>query len=614
MRKSNSIASLSNFSVIRRSLKILTKNDRKKLKLVIGIQIVLGGLDLIGVALVGLLGALAVTGVQSRQPGSRINALLTQLNISDMLFQQQIAIIGLLASVVLIGRTYLSVLTTRRTLFFLSRRGAAISSELTLKLLKQPLLQIQSRSIQENLFAVTSGVNAITMGVIGAAVTALADFLLLVIIGLGLLILNPIVAAGTFFLLSLIALLLYTSLNRRARELGNEEARITVETNQKIIEALTAYRQIFVSNRRAFYGSEIAMLRKQAAEIMAETTFMPNIAKYVIETTVVIGSLLLGAVQFLTQDASQAVATLTVFMAAASRLAPAVLRLQHGAIVIKGSVGQAEITLALMKDVGQNEIGQTEIPAFQTEHLGFDPRVSVKDVGFKFPGTPKPTLQNISIEIPIGSVTAIVGPSGAGKTTLVDILLGLLSPDSGEVLISGVKPIQAITTWPGATAYVPQDILISSGTVLENVALGYDIGSIPMSQITKALEVAQLSRFVTTLPDGIKTQVGDRGTLLSGGQRQRLGIARALLTSPKLIVLDEATSSLDGQTEADFSDAINALKNQATVILVAHRLSTVRNADSIIYISEGLIRAQGTFDEIRLAVPDFEKQAQLMGL
>ena len=177
-----------------------------------------------------------------------------------------------------------------------------------------------------------------------------------------------------------------------------------------------------------------------------------------------------------------------------------------------------------------------------------------------------------------------------------------------------MRPIEAISTWPGAIAYVPQDILISSGTVLDNVAIGYEIGSVPMTQIVNALEVAQLSAFVSSLPAGIKTQVGDRGTLLSGGQRQRLGIARALLTSPKLIVLDEATSALDGQTEADFSEAINALKNSATVILVAHRLSTVRNADSIVYISEGIIKAQGTFDKIRLTVPDFEKQAQLMGL
>jgi ATP-binding cassette, subfamily B, bacterial PglK len=612
--KPYSIASLSNLNVIRRSLRILTKSDRKKLKLVIVVQIVLGGLDLIGVALMGLLGALAVTGVQSRQPGSRINTLLDQMNISDLLFQQQIAVIGLTAAFILIGRTYLSILTTRRTLFFLSRRGATISSDLTLKLLNQSLLKIQSRSIQENLFAVTSGVNAITMGVIGAAVTALADFSLLLIIGTGLLILNPIVAAGTFTLLSLTGLLLYKTLNRRARELGNQEARITVDTNQKIIEALTSYRQIFVSNRRAFYVSEIAALRKQAAEIMAETTFMPNIGKYVIETTVVIGSLLLGAVQFLTQDASEAVATLTVFMAAGSRLAPAVLRLQHGAIVIKGAVGQAEITLALMQDVGQSGTGHTETSTFQAEHSGFDPHVSVKDLSFKFPGASEPTLQNISIEVSSGSIIAIVGPSGAGKTTLVDILLGLLPPDSGEVLISGVRPIEAISTWPGAIAYVPQDILISSGTVLDNVAMGYEIGSVPMTQIVNALEVAQLSTFVSSLPAGIKTQVGDRGTLLSGGQRQRLGIARALLTSPKLIVLDEATSALDGQTEADFSEAINALKNRATVILVAHRLSTVRNADSIVYISEGIIKAQGTFDKIRLTVPDFEKQAQLMGL
>jgi ABC-type multidrug transport system fused ATPase/permease subunit len=207
-----------------------------------------------------------------------------------------------------------------------------------------------------------------------------------------------------------------------------------------------------------------------------------------------------------------------------------------------------------------------------------------------------------------------VGPSGAGKTTLIDIILGLITPESGDVLISGIKPSEAIVKHPGAISYVPQDILISDGSVKDNVVLGYDKSQVPQAQIEKALDIAQLSKVVSSMSNGLDTQVGDRGTLLSGGQRQRLGIARALITNPKLIVLDEATSSLDGQTESELSDAINKLKNQATVILVAHRLSTVRTADQVIYIAEGVIKATGTFDQIRAAVPDFEQQAQLMSL
>jgi ABC-type multidrug transport system fused ATPase/permease subunit len=604
----------SSLNVIRKSLNVLSKQDKRKLSFVAIIQVLLGGLDLIGVALVGALGALAVSGVQSRQPGNRINMVLSQLHISDLLFQQQVAILGLMAAAALVGRTFLSVLFTRRILFFLSRRGAEISAQLTFQLFKQPLLQIQSRTIQQNLFAVTSGVNAITMGVIGASVTILSDFSLLLIIGVGLLILNPIVALGTLVLFTGIALLLYVSLHRRAQFLGNEEARLSVSTNQKLIEALGAYRQMFVANRRGYYSQEISKLRVQAADVMAETTFMPNISKYVIETTVVLGSLLLGAIQFWTQDASHAVATLTVFMAAGSRLAPAILRLQQGSIVIKGAVGQAELTLKLMDEVGSEHTRSDQVAEFNTNHPEFYSSVEIKDVSFAYPGSSEKVLCGVTLEIMPGEIIAIVGPSGAGKTTLIDTILGLISPDSGEVLISKLKPSEAIVKFSGAISYVPQDILISDGSVKENVALGFDVNKVPQARIEKALEIAQLSQMISAMPDGLNTQVGDRGTLLSGGQRQRLGIARALLTNPKLIVLDEATSALDGQTEADLSEAINKLKNNATIIIVAHRLSTVRTADQVVYLEAGEIKAKGTFDEVRKLIPDFEKQAQLMGL
>ena len=610
----STIDSHSNFNVIRKCLNVLSKQDKRKLSFVAIIQVLLGGLDLIGVALVGALGALAVSGVQSRQPGNRINMVLSQLHISDLLFQQQVAILGLMATATLVGRTFLSVLFTRRILFFLSRRGAEISAQLIFQLFKQPLLQIQSRTIQQNLFAVTSGVNAITMGVIGASVTILADFSLLLIIGVGLLILNPIVALGTLVLFSGIALLLYVSLHRRAQYLGNEEARLSVSTNQKLIEALGAYRQMFVANRRGFYSQEISKLRVQAADVMAETTFMPNISKYVIETTVVIGSLLLGAIQFWTQDASHAVATLTVFMAAGSRLAPAILRLQQGSIVIKGAVGQAELTLELMDEVGSEHARSDQVAEFNTDHPEFHSSVMIKEVSFTYPGSSEQVLCGITMNIAPGEIIAIVGPSGAGKTTLIDTILGLIAPDSGEVLISHSKPSEAIAKFSGAIAYVPQDILISDGTIRENVALGFDVNQVPQARIEKALEIAQLAQMISAMPDGINTQVGDRGTMLSGGQRQRLGIARALLTNPKLIVLDEATSALDGQTEADLSEAINQLKNNATIIIVAHRLSTVRTADQVIYLEAGKIKAKGTFDEVRKLIPDFENQAHLMGL
>jgi ABC-type bacteriocin/lantibiotic exporter with double-glycine peptidase domain len=174
--------------------------------------------------------------------------------------------------------------------------------------------------------------------------------------------------------------------------------------------------------------------------------------------------------------------------------------------------------------------------------------------------------------------------------------------------------LSAIKLWPGAIGYVPQDVMISNGTIRQNVCLGYSSSEVEEDDIWQALEVAQLAEFIRELPEGLDTPVGDRGTKLSGGQRQRLGIARAMFTKPKLLVLDEATSSLDGTTEASISEAVHNLKGGVTIVMIAHRLSTVKESDVIHYLAKGKLEMSGTFDELRSNIPEFDKQAQLMGI
>jgi ABC-type multidrug transport system fused ATPase/permease subunit len=182
------------------------------------------------------------------------------------------------------------------------------------------------------------------------------------------------------------------------------------------------------------------------------------------------------------------------------------------------------------------------------------------------------------------------------------------------VTISGETPQTAIQKWDGAVAYVPQDVFVINKTIRENLTLGYDSKSVPDNSITFALDTASLNDFVNSLPNGVNTEVGERGASLSGGQRQRLGIARALITDPHLLVLDEATSALDGETELRIAESINKLKGKCTVIMIAHRLSSIRNADKVIYMDGGRILAIGTFAQVRAQVPDFDKQAGIMGL
>ena len=305
-----------------------------------------------------------------------------------------------------------------------------------------------------------------------------------------------------------------------------------------------------------------------------------------------------------------------MFIAAGSRIAPAILRVQGAALTIRGSLGTAEPTLRLIDSLGAYSFDNTEEVenSLDRSHIGFMPEVELHEVSIRYPGMDTFAVRDVTTKLKIGQLVAVVGPSGAGKTSLIDVLLGVLSPTTGTVTISGLRPLEAIKRWPGAIAYVPQDIQIISGTIRENLMIGFSEDDSSDSRIESAIQMSNLVDFVDSLPDGLNAQVGERGAKISGGQRQRLGIARALFTNPLLIVLDEATSALDGETEQQISQSISDLKGRVTVVLIAHRLSTVREADVVLYMENGQILARGTFEEVRKLIPDFDKQAKLMGL
>jgi ABC-type multidrug transport system fused ATPase/permease subunit len=564
--------------------------------------------------MVGILGALAITGVESKNSGTRVHSALRLLQIENRSLQSQATIIGIIAAVLLIIRTATSIYLTRRILSYLSMQGAVLSKDLITKLLSQPLLFIQEKSSLEMVYALTSGVETIALRVLGNLSLLASDITLLIVLFLGLIIVDPTVAISTFIFFMSLGYLLYRYMNTRARNLSVEFTKNGIASSEKIIEVLTSYREAVVRNRRANYADLIGKMRVNLSQAAAEIAFMPNLSKYVIEVAVVFGALLIGASQFLTQDAVHAVGTITVFMAAGSRIAPAILRIQQNAVQIKGSYGSTEITLDLIERLKQ-VLPKTLLPSdFKVKHDGFVPLIEIENLSMNYNQGGANAMDKVTFKIENGQRVAIVGSSGAGKTTLVDLILGIFPPTAGKVLISNTSPSEAISQWPGAIAYVPQDITISNGTIGENVCLGFSKNEIDDFNIWEALKKSHLADFVQSLPLGLHTPVGERGTKLSGGQRQRLGIARALITKPKLLVLDEATSSLDNQTEEAITSALDELHGEVTIVLVAHRLSTVKKADQVIYLNEGQITAMGSFERVRELVPDFDIQAKLVGM
>ena len=595
-------------------LRLLEPPKRKKLLYLTILQILIGFLDLFGVAAIGALGALSVQGIQSHKAGNHVSAVLSYLGLSQLSFQRQVAFLGLFAAFILILKTLLSIYLTRKTFLFLSRESAILSGNLMGEFLSQNVVVAQEHASQETIYALTDGVKNIFLGVIATLSTLFADCIILIILSAGLLLIDPFVALATVLLFTLIGLLLYRILNVRAKIIGLEFGKLTVKRNQKILEILHSFRETIVRNRQQFYLEQIKELWFRVSDITAEINFQPYISKYVIETASVLGAVALAAFEFGSKSAVHAVATLAVFIAASSRIAPAALRIQQGLLTLKNSQGSSQITMALLASLANSKPLSESSKFIDFEHPGFIPAIEILSAKFIYPGKDAFSLKIMNLSIIPGSTVAIVGPSGSGKSTLVDLILGVISPTSGEIKISGVTPKEAAEKWSGAISYVPQSIFISSGTIRENISLGYPINLAKDNVIWDALAEANLREEIEQMSNNLDSQVGENGFKLSGGQRQRLGIARAFFSAPKILIFDEATSALDAQSEALVTKTITKKAGKATVIIVAHRLSTAREADLVVYMEKGNIITTGSFKQVRDSVPNFDAQAKLMGL
>jgi ABC-type bacteriocin/lantibiotic exporter with double-glycine peptidase domain len=593
-------STLSNFrkSSISSILSLLDKKDRAKIMLMTVYQICFSFIDVIGVGIFGVIGSLAVAGSTSRPTGDRVNKILELAKIQDFTVQKQVAILGTLASVLLISKTLLSLYFTKKTMFFLSFRTAQITKVLIAKLLSLPLEKIQKRSLQENIYALTGGVSNLTNQIIGSIVITISDFFLVLIMIFGLFYVDPLMCCLTILIFGGVAVSLYLALHSKAKKLGNTRAALTAASIELIQEVFGTYREAVVSNRRPYYINTIGEQQYSLARNSSEIGFLPSISKYVLEISIILGTLIIGVIQFLRQDAMHSVITLSVFIAASSRIAPAILRIQQNAISIRNSIASSGPTIQLIRELDNIVLPDLKPVKFKNHHEGFWNSIELKDVSFKYEVNDENILSNINLNIPFGNQVSIIGKSGSGKTTLVDIILGINVPQYGEVSISGRTPNEIAKLFPGSITYVPQDSIIVNGTIRSNICLGYDPSEIGDELIYNALEMAELKDFVLKMPNKLDQYIGDRGSRISGGQRQRLGIARALISSPKIIVMDEATSALDAETEKQISDTINKLKGKTTVILIAHRLATVQKSDLVVYLEGGKILMQGKPSEL----------------
>jgi ABC-type multidrug transport system fused ATPase/permease subunit len=616
---------VSKWAGLKAAWRLLNRHDQWHLLFVTAAQALLAILDLVGAALLGLVAGLGAIAVGGQVPGL-LEPIWQRLESGTQNPTTSLLIIATFAGLLLITKSIASLFINRRVFRFLASRQAIISNQLATDVMSRSLLEIQARPSQQLIYALTTGVAAAMNGVLGSASVIISEGFLIAIfiIGLATVDLGVTLIALTFF--GLVALALHRYVTGWASRLGVTLQRTSVSSLTVVQDATRTYRELWVSGRRVFFLDNFKGLRRQASDVDAEMQILGQLPKYTFEIALIIGGGLLAFTQFTTRDSAAAISVVAVFLVAASRVMPSLLRLQGAVLTIGTNIGVSLPTLILEADLKHTQQERFSDDALSQvmrsrvmEQLrsgfhDFEGSVLVQHVSLTYPGARSPAIQNVSLEVGPGTSLALVGPTGAGKSSLTDIILGLLQPMGGRVLIGGLPPSEAIRLQPGAIAYVPQEIVIVGGTIRDNVALSLPASSYSDDHVWEALERAHLAHVLRELRDGLDTEVGEHGVQLSGGQRQRLGLARALFTHPKLMVLDEATSALDAETEASIAKTLLSFAGSVTSIVVAHRLATIRHCDQVAYLEDGSLIAIGTFEEVRLKVPNFNSQAQLLGL
>jgi ATP-binding cassette subfamily C protein len=600
---------------LKESVQVLDHKGKQSFIFFSLVQAVLSVLDLFGILLVGAIGALGIRGLSGAGNGDRVAQLLDFLGLGNLSLTLQISILGGIATSLLTSKTFLSALITRKTYHLLSESCANLTTNLLKKISTQPRDKLNSKSSQEVLYTVSDSARTIVVTMLGAGTLLLSDITLIIILYTGLAFLNFQVAILSLIYFSGVATIVYVLLQRNILNLGSKVTQHQIETNQEILEMLIASKEIKVSGKSQFYLQSVRLKQGILLRTVADFSFVPLLAKYIIEGSIVFGAVLLGYLEFQFQDPYHAVASLSVFIAAGTRMAPALLRIQNGALIIKGSKGATSSTFELIKEIESQTISNS--PIEELNHIApsnFSPIIKFQDVSFTYFGESKSAISKLNLEIPVGAKVAIVGASGSGKSTILDLLLGILDPTEGKISISELNPTEAIAFFPGKIAYVPQQVSVFNKSLRENMVIGVSPLDIDEKRLIECARISDLDGMVNELVNGFDTVIQESGHNISGGQKQRIGIARALYSNPSLMVFDEATSALDVMGELKVLQNLRREHPEGTHIYVTHRIALAEACDFVVYVNEGRVIATGTFSEVKKLVKDLEEQADLSNI
>ena len=406
----------------------------------------------------------------------------------------------------------------------------------------------------------------------------------------------------------------YVGIRNHVASWGKRSVEYDREILQAANQALGSVKLSKLGGHEAYFSNAFVYPAIARASYLALSNTAPFLPRLFVEIAALATLLLLVVV--LTADTvntASALPVLAIFGVAGLRLMPSVTRLMTGATLLRENAAAVDILYRELRggdELRGRDIGQAKLSG-QAKVFAAAPEIRLEGVSFAYPGESSPAIENVNLVIPRGASVAIVGESGAGKTTLVDVMLGLLTPAAGHILVDGVDIRADLRGWQQRIGYIPQDVYLTDDTLAHNVALGMREEEIDRQRLAEVLDAVRLTSVMNALPDGVDTPVGERGNRLSGGQRQRVGIARALYIGADLLVMDEATSALDMETELEISKVIAASSGRRTTIIIAHRLATVRTCSQVAVMERGRIKAVGRYDELARANPGFSRMIEL---
>ena len=597
------------------SVSLLTPRERFLYSLTVVLRIAMNGLDLISVAATGLLGAIVAAGISG---GSSF--LILGFEVPSPTASNVILLIGVIAAMNVV-RGGLGILLARFTTTVLATIEIKNSIKVARYLFSGSLGRLKENSRSRIAFIINTSVNAAFSRVLGAITSIGIEGSLLISIVAVFFVVDPFATVGVLLYFGLVILVLQLTTEKRYIRAGRDIQESTITSETAVLEMVDAFREIAVLSKQDHFLNRFGEGKKLSVRTGLTLQLLKELPRWIVESGLIIGIFLFVLWQLSRGTLSEGLIAVGIFMAGSFRIMGAILPLQHkwnDLLVSQMWVKRAQEILLQVKDdpelLDTNPFSKataaTEMAPVRPVGAGL--AVMMEGVTYTHVGQKDSTIKSVSIEIPGGSYAAVVGPSGAGKTTLVDLILGLYDPDSGLIQLDGVDPRLVREQTPGLISYVPQRPGLVSGAVAENIALGVAKDQIDAERVREALRDAELLQYVESLPEGIWTNIGEHADSLSGGQAQRLGLARALYTKPRLIILDEATSALDAATEASVTSSIHDLGGDSTVIVIAHRLSTIQHADVVHVMEDGRVVASGTFKQVRQAVPMIGEYVQLM--